>query len=52
MYRERHYIVMDVGMQDVDRDDQYCHSALCDCRLAGAMTVFRRACSGVRIMSQ
>jgi hypothetical protein len=28
------YIVMDVGMRDVDRDDQYCRSALRDCCLA------------------
>ena len=30
MHRER-YIVMDVGMRDVDRNDQYGHSALRDC---------------------
>src|ERR1700688_1395915 len=34
MHRER-YIVMDVGMRDVDRDDQYRHSAPRDCCLAG-----------------
>ena len=34
MHCER-YIVMDVGMRNVDRDDQYRHSALRDCRLAG-----------------
>src|SRR6202035_3310924 len=34
MHRER-YIVLDVGMRDVDRNDQYGHSALRDCRLAG-----------------
>src|SRR6202166_5423389 len=34
MHRER-YIVMGVGMRDVDRDDQYSRSALRDCCLAG-----------------
>src|SRR6266436_176302 len=34
MHGER-YVVVDVGMRDVDRDDQYRHSALRDCCLAG-----------------
>src|SRR5580692_4383357 len=34
MYRVRH-IVLGVGMRDVDRNDQDCHTALRDCRLAG-----------------